>query len=65
MVMEGVAQGEMVASTLTIRQLPLADSMGAMGDWCRLELNDPPTSAGGIRGGAMTDLCRLEQREFV
>jgi hypothetical protein len=22
-----------------------------MADWCRLDINDPPTSVGGIRGG--------------
>jgi hypothetical protein len=50
-----------ISWTLTIRQLPLAGfEGGAMGDWCRVDINDPPTSVGGIRGGAMGDWCRLD-----
>ncbi len=31
-----------------------------MGAVYRLDLNDPPTSVGGIRGVAMADWCRLD-----
>ncbi len=37
--------------------------MRAMADRCRQDLNDPPTSVGGIQERAMADWCRLDLNE--
>jgi hypothetical protein len=29
-------------------------------DWCRLDINNPPTAVGGIRRGTVADWCRLD-----